>query len=156
MTDPALRFTHWLYNDFFLNSSKKSYPKWLHWKQLTAHYWLSLCSITNKVNRFRATFEWINDSTLILGWTIPLRNDHWNVHIVEMWMTPFPEADPNIFLSDNSHMNSIRSPPRTARLCLVSSVSWLSLTHGIASSTSARAGRPSREAETIRARDVWM
>lgn len=53
-------------------------------------------------------------------------------------------------------MNSIRMPPRTARLHLVSSVSWLSLTHGIASSTSARDGRPRREAVTNRARDVWM
>ncbi|TNN29519.1 hypothetical protein EYF80_060330 [Liparis tanakae] len=48
-----------------------------------------------------------------------------------------------------------RTPPTHARRCLMEAVSFCSLTQGIDISTSSIAGRPSRHAQIIRARDVW-
>lgn len=53
-------------------------------------------------------------------------------------------------------MISVRIPASRARFRLVPSLSSPSLTQGVAKSASSTARRPRRDADTMRARDVWM
>lgn len=59
-------------------------------------------------------------------------------------------------LMRHSHMIRVRIPASTARLRLVPSLSSPSWTQGVAKSASSTADRPRSDADTMRARDVWM